>query len=373
MSGIMNMIVGSSFGAPVPVYYLYSWGINSSGELGLGNTINRSSPNQIGASSTWSVIDGSWLDGCQAIKNDGTMWSWGYNGSYQLGLGDNTSRSSPVQIGSDTNWANVAAGNDFRLAIKTTGSLWAWGENYHGAQGTGFTFDNATPVQIGTLTNWASIAAGSQFSASIKTDGTLWTWGNNGSDGRLGLGNTNQYSSPKQVGSLTNWSKISCGVDWTISIKTDGTLWSWGNNGSGNLGQGNTTSRSSPVQVGSLTNWSSVSAGGYFCSAIKTDGTLWTWGYNGYGVLGLNNASDYSSPKQVGALTTWSKSDSAHTGYGYHIGAIKTDGTLWMWGRNTLGQLGFGNTTNYSSPKQLGSSTNWLSVQAAGRHTVALG
>ena len=102
--------------------------------------------------------------------------------------------------------------------------------------------------------------------------------------------------------------------------------------------------------------------------AIKTDGTLWSWGWNAYGQLGLGNTTNYSSPKQVGALTTWSKSAAG----GYETFAIKTDGTLWAWGKNTYGQLGLGNTTNYSSPKQVGALTGW-SIVGAGRYfTLAL-
>ena len=84
-------------------------------------------------------------------------------------------------------------------------------------------------------------------------------------------------------------------------------LWSWGYNNIGQLGLGNTTNYSSPMQVGALTNWSSVSCGYAHTVSIKTDGTLWSWGYNGLGQLGLGNVTNYSSPKQVGALTSWTK------------------------------------------------------------------
>ena len=95
-----------------------------------------------------------------------------------------------------------------------------------------------------------------------------------------------------------------------------------------------------------------------FRSSIKTDGTLWSWGYNNFGQLGLGNVTYYSSPKQVGALTNWS---SVSCGY-YHTVSIKTDGTLWSWGYNGIGQLGLGNVTNYSSPKQVGALTSWTKL-----------
>jgi alpha-tubulin suppressor-like RCC1 family protein len=118
------------------------------------------------------------------------------------------------------------------------------------------------------LTNWLKVSAGFSSSASIKTDGTLWAWGNSG-EGQLGLGNRTSYSSPKQVGSLTNWSKVvQGGNSFTAAIKTDGTLWFWGNNSHGQLGTGNLTYYSSPKQVGSLTNWSEISGGYQFSIGI---------------------------------------------------------------------------------------------------------
>ena len=189
----------------------------------------------------------------------------------------------------------------------------------------------------------------------------LFGWGNN-YGGALGTGNSTLYSSPKQVGSLTGWATISFGNNNCVSIKTDGTLWTWGTNPFGQLGLGNTTYYSSPKQVGALTNWSKAfTNGNNACIAIKTDGTLWTWGSNQFGQLGLGNTTYYSSPKQVGLLTNWS---SLGGGYGSLV-AVKTDGTLWTWGRNESGQLGQGNFTYLSSPKQVGSLTNWLVAACA--------
>ena len=117
---------------------------------------------------------------------------------------------------------------------------------------------------------------------------------------------------------------------------------------------------SSPKQVGSLTNWLYVS-GAYASSfAIKTDGTMWSWGSNLYGSLGVGNTTNYSSPKQIGLLTTWSKLPATNINYG--CSAIKTDGTMWVWGYNNGGKLGLGDTVNRSNPTQLGTATNWLKI-----------
>jgi alpha-tubulin suppressor-like RCC1 family protein len=201
---------------------------------------------------------------------------------------------------------------------------------------------------------------------AIKTDGTLWGWGEN-NNAQLGLGNIINRSSPVQVGALTNWLFVACGVYCSVAIKTDNTFWAWGNNTNGRLGLNDTTNRSSPVQVGSLTNWASIGRFNATPMAVKTDGTLWAWGQNNKGQIGLSNTTAYSSPKQIGALTTWYKVEGTTTSGSMF--AIKTDGTLWAWGANSQRQLGLGNTTYYSSPKQVGVLTTWLKT-AAGRYSV---
>nr|QMP83643.1 MAG: hypothetical protein [Caudoviricetes sp.] len=292
-----------------------------------------------------------------------SLWSWGFNGNGQLGLGDITHRSSPVQVGSLTNWSQVSGS----LAIKTDGTLWSWGSNFGGELGLGDRTHRSSPVQVGLLTNWSLVAGGQSHSLAIKTDGTLWSWGGN-NYGELGLGDITNRSSPVQIGSLTNWSQVSGGLWHSLAIKTDGTLWSWGRNTWGQLGLGNLTHRSSPVQVGFLTNWSLVASGGYQQSfAIKTDGTLWSWGRNEVGQLGLGDTTHRSSPVQVGSLTNWSK-----VAGGSQSLAIKTDGTLWSWGTNSIGELGLGDRTSRSSPVQVGSLTNWSLVAGGSGHSLAL-
>jgi alpha-tubulin suppressor-like RCC1 family protein len=337
---------------------LYSWGSNGSGQLGQNNTTSLSSPVQVGAQNDWQLT----MNGdnsnpfSAAIKINGTLWSWGNNGQGQLGQGNTTSRSSPVQVGALTNWYEVAGGNAFCLAVKTDGTLWSWGTNGSGqlGQSTAYYASTNSPVQIGSLTGWAQVAAQPNSSFAIKTNGTMWAWGSN-NDGKLGLSSMTYHSSPVQIGALTNWSQISAGNKFCAAIKTDGTLWTWGGNNNGQLGQNNTTYRSSPVQVGALTDWFKVSAGYSHCVAVKTDGTLWTWGPAQSGQIGKNNAVSYSSPVQVGALADW-----ANVTAGYQsCFAIKTTGSLWSWGRNNEGQLGQNDTANRSSPVQVGAINTW--------------
>jgi hypothetical protein len=260
------------------------------------------------------------------------------------------------------------------LAIKTDGTLWSWGYNAQGQLGLGNTISYSSPKQVGALTNWLTVAA-AYHTLAIKTDGTLWAWGNN-NQGQLGLGNTVNYSSPVQVGLLTNWLKVAAAYAYpsqsgfSVAIQKNGTLWAWGQNTAGQLGLGNTTNYSSPKQIGLLTNWQDVSIFGlidFSTLALKSDGTLWSWGSNSYGQLGLGNLTSYSSPKQVGSLTNWLKISGS-----YHVLAIKTNGTLWSWGFNNFGQLGNGTNSQTQSPAQVGALTTWLNVSAGIYHSLVV-
>ena len=167
------------------------------------------------------------------------------------------------------------------------------------------------------------------YMAAIKTDGTLWMWGNQGANPNGVLGQnqgTTEYSSPVQIyGGGTNWRNITTGIVNVFATKTDGTMWVWGGqNDAGNLGlnEGGGYSvhmKSSPTQLPGTT-WNQATTNSYFTAATKTDGTLWTWGINTYGGLGLNTAVHYSSPVQVGSDTDWSIVAGATNGYRGFIG-----------------------------------------------------
>ena len=339
---------------------LWLWGRNGSGQLGQGNTTDYSSPVQVGALTTWKTVGGTQSDATLAVKADGTAWSWGDGGSGQLGHNNTTSLSSPVQIGALTTWIRIDGGvNGPNGGIKTDGTLWLWGGNVKGQLGQGNTTATSSPVQVGALTTWLKFAAGYYMGHAIKTDGTLWTTGGrNDNYGQLGTNNLTNYSSPVQIGALTTWSEVS-NYFWSAgAIKTDGTIWMWGFNNYGQLGDGSTTTRSSPVQIGALTTWSKLAVGRDHTLALKTDGTVWAWGRNRYGQLGDGTATDRSSPVQIGSLTTWLELSAGYES----SGARTTANTLFTWGWNAYGQVGDGSTTNRSSPVQVGALTTWQGV-----------
>ncbi len=358
---------------------MWAWGSNAYGQLGDNTTTGKSSPIQnISGGLNWSIITGS--SGSKAgLKTDGTLWTWGRNLSGSLGIGDNTNRSSPVQVGSTKIWKSVSGGGTGSattfLAIRLDGTLWAWGNNSYGQVGDNTNVNKSSPVQnIAGGNNWAFVSAGRQSSAAIKTDGTLWVWGFN-NPGLLGTNNLTNYSSPVQtVSGGTNWKYVSMGgsSSATLAIKTDGTLWPWGSNVHGQLGLGNTTNYSSPVQVGTNTNWKVVEAANEYSAGLKTDGTLWVWGRNNYGNLGTNNTTSYSSPVQtIAGGTNWKIISLGGISIKF-MTAIKTDGTLWAWGGGGYGNLGNGATTNRSSPIQIGSGVNWKAISSGNNSVNAI-
>lgn len=308
-----------------------------------------------------------------ALQTDGTLWSKGTTFNRRLlGFGDVPASAEFTQIGSDNDWTeNISITSANVFAIKTDGTLWVWGRILtNGSSGLG-TFDELdyiTPTQVGTDANWAKVSQGIGFTLGIKTDGTLWAWGLN-SGGLLGIANTDdsyKTNIPIQVGTESNWSNVFTGLtSLAFAIKTDGTLWSWGNNGL-YLGYPNSTINNnyrSPKQVGSDT-WKIISVGlnGPMIDGIKTDGTLWGWGQSATGTYRFGDGSNaYTSefPIQIGLDSDWKEIGlSQETTVG-----LKINGTRWGWGRNTTAQqMGIGTGVSggfIAIPTQLGDDTDW--------------
>ena len=269
----------------------------------------------------------------------------------QLGLGDTTDRWSPSPVGSGTDWVTVAAGGGHSLGVRSDGTLWAWGRNYFGQLGLddrGDGTDRWIPSQVGSAANWVVVSAGYEHSLGVRSDGTLWAWGWNPHH-ELGLGDTPQAGeySPTRVGSATNWVGASAVFYYSLGVRSDGTLWGWGMNNYAQLGLGYAGGGDViiPTQAGSASNWVAASGGIQRSVGLRSDGTLWNWG----GVFPYQALS----PKQVGSATDWGAVDAG----GAHFLGLRSGGTLWAWGANGSGELGLGDTNNRGSPTEVVFST----------------
>jgi alpha-tubulin suppressor-like RCC1 family protein len=324
---------------------LWVFGANTNGQLGLGDsgsTTHRYTAERVGTD-TWIAVAAGGNSASAAgyslgIKSDGTLWGWGINTSGQLGLGNTTSPiTTPTQVGVDTNWQRVVGGYGHTLALKTNGTLWAWGLNSAGQCGLGNTTSPVTiPTQVVSDT-WRTIAAGGAHSLAIRTDGTLWGWGANNT-GQLGRGDTvTPQTTPIQIGSDI-WTAIAAGnysigtSAHSVGIKNDGTLWSWGYNLSSynqlGLGAIGTTNVLTPTQVVTPTGtWLSVSAALATTMAFRSDGTFWDCGQNISGDLG--RTGDYSILGQVGATADYFSASSGR----FHTIAVRFNNSQWeLWG-----------------------------------------
>ncbi|MEJ5255933.1 MAG: hypothetical protein WHS89_11325 [Acidimicrobiales bacterium] len=293
---------------------LWAWGDNTHGQLGLGDTEPRAVPTRVGTDTNWRRVVVTPSGTSFALKDDGSLWAWGNNRSGALALGS-TSPEPPALIDSDPHptpvqipgsWSAVAAGgrrSTHVLAITADGRLFAWGQNCRGQLGLGtapvdgtdwhcLDDPRPTPVQVGSKSDWVTVVAGSTpidggFSLAIDSSGTLYAWGDNIA-GQLGLGTSladgDGLRSEPAVVTGGSWSTVSAGYGFTLAIRSDETLWSWGWNPTGQLGNGNpgpglssieswlvdTSARqTSPQQVGTMSGWASVSAGGLHAMATR--------------------------------------------------------------------------------------------------------
>lgn len=347
---------------------LWTWGRNDGYVLGDNTLIDRSTPiTTFAGGANWKQISVSGRTG-MGLKKDGTLWVWGI--AEAIGINTTTPwRATPVTtFAGGTNWSSIS----YNSGIKTDGTLWMWGANEYGQLGIGTTSSSIlTPVTtLSSGDNWKQVGSGRRHTAAIKKDGTLWTWGTN-INGQLGVNTTTDSFTPVTtfIGGNT-WKQISCGYEHNSAIKTDGTLWTWGKNSYGQLGIGTTIDSFTPVQVGITSDWKFVNSDGNFSGAIKNDGTLWMWGVNAFSQLGDNTTTNRLTPVTTFAGgTNWRQVDCGE----YHTGAIKTDGSLWVWGRNTYGALGNNTTLNRSTPvTTFAGGTNWKQIGCGEYHTVAI-
>jgi alpha-tubulin suppressor-like RCC1 family protein len=339
---------------------VWMWGDNQDGSLGDGLTTPASTvygpvvstPIQVpGLGDVVAVAAG--YGHSLALKSDGTVWAWGFNGHGQLGDGTTETRKTPFQVSGLAGVVKIAAGDAHSVAVKGDGTVWAWGSNVGGQLGDGTTTDRLSPVQVSSLSGTATVAAGRFHNLALKDDGTVWAWGDDqfgqlGEAAELQPGPSEAQLGPLQVGGLTGVTKIAAGLTHSLALKSDGTLWAWGDNSVGELGDGQVRAsdwpdRSTPVKVSGLAGVAAIAGGDYQSLAVTGDGAVWAWGFNVKGIA--DGMPPYTlTPVQVSGLSgvvsvTSGVALERDLDFGdsyYHL-AVCDDGSLWKWSVPRIG------------------------------------
>ncbi|MDD5528641.1 MAG: T9SS type A sorting domain-containing protein [bacterium] len=377
---VVSLLIAGSAGVAKADKNVWAWGDNYWGQLGDSTNNDRYQPVKTKfLNNIFAVSAGGGYDHSLAINSDSTVWAWGDNSFGQLGIGssDYNSHTVPEQTLDLTNVIAISAGNGHSLALKSDGTVWGWGANYYGQLGDSTTiYGRSQPVQTKRLTDAIAISATGAFHslALIKSDSTVWAWGNNPC-GQLGIGSSdyNTHTVPVRTNLLTNVIAIAAGQYHSLALRSDGTVWAWGGNYSGQIGDSTTANRNQPVKVKILTEVIAIAAGSEHSLALKSDGTVWAWGDNSWGQLGIGS-SDYNShtvPEQTLGLTDVI---AISAGNEHSLALIRSDSTVWAWGHNYSGELGIG-TSDYSphtTPVQTSLLTGVTAISAGWGYSLAL-
>jgi len=344
----------------------FGWGYGSQGYLGIGDSAAYSSPTLVASNISWSQLSTSMYHSLGINGLDGTAWAWGINSIGQLGMGNATSYSSPVSVHGNISFIQISAGYNHSLGIKgLDGSAWTWGGNDNGQLGTNNTTSYSSPVSVVGGISFTQLSAGNFYSLGIRgLDGSAWAWGYNGY-GQLGTNNTTQYSSPVSVVGGISFKQIDTFFYSSVGINgLNNTGYAWGLNSNGQLGTGNLTNCLSPTLIIRSVSFSDLKVGynniggiGYY------DNKVWLWGDNTYKqTTQKNNMTLYvnqSSPVLVTTIISFSDMFGASN----YIGGIRgLDGSAWMWGTNNVGQLGDGTITSKYYPTLILGNISWKQI-----------
>jgi alpha-tubulin suppressor-like RCC1 family protein len=280
-------------------------GFNLDGELGNGGNTGSYVPVSVTGLTGITAIGAGYRSG-YAVRADGTVASWGKNGEGELGDGLATSSNVPVTVTGITTAVAVSGGNVNGYALLADGTVRAWGDSPAGQLGNGSLLRSSVPVTVSTLTSVltgvTAIAAGGNSAYALRSDGTVWAWGEGG-HGELGNNSNANSSTAVQVTGLTGVVAIAGGGDAGYALLSNGTVVSWGNGGNGRLGNNALTDSLVPVAVSGLTGVTAVSASGAIAYALTSDGHVHTWGFGARSALGNGSTSDSKTPVTVSNLT----------------------------------------------------------------------
>jgi len=390
-------------------YIGHCWGLNDQGQLGNGINLNTSAARLFDSSNNWLSIDSGTLHSC-GIKTDPftllkTLWCGGINNYGQLGIASTANQSAPIEIkgpdGTLEDWEYVSTGHFHTCAITDTsaaddsGALYCWGRNSHaqlaktasdnGATNWSLSLQNKIlPPAPDNTDNWIKVDAGASHTCGIKNTDELWCWGDNLTN-QMGQNTANPADPTDPVNTQTipvavadTWIDVAVGGytndtdhlagGHTCAIKTDGTLWCWGENDAYQLGDQTTTNRTIPTQIIVDTaangfppqfnnSWESVKAGNRFTCGLQTDQHLYCWGDHSLGQTGIGTI-DFTNPAPISPRLIAGN----HSVISYAVGqntacAITTDNKLWCWGDN------FSDT-----PANRLSGNNWQSLTLGMNH-----
>ena len=339
---------------------VWSSGLNSYGQLGDGTHTDSNMLVQAkGLEGVTSVAAG--VEHTAAVGKDGSLWLWGRNSRGQLGDGTTTGHAEPVLIEALKTVKQIALGWYHSLALLNDGSVHSWGRNYYGQLGDGTRADNSSAVNVSILDNVIQVASGWYHSIALKRDGTVWAWGWD-IKGQLGNGDDSDAETPELVVGVDGIKQVAGGMYHTLALNKDGAVWAWGSNEFGQSGQPPAFQESqAPLIVDGLKNITSVDGGMNFSIALDSDGSVWAWGRNDYGQLGHDDITQSFTPLKVPGLADI-KTIAAGA---HHAVAVDSDGSLWLWGWD------YANSLKFAPPYKVGGLTGITKV-AAGVHFITV-
>jgi len=326
---------------------VWAWGYNGYGQLGDGTTEDSATPIQVpDLSEVIAIVAGD----CHslALQEDGTVWAWGDNLHGQLGNGTSGSETygaNPTQVLDLDEVTAIAAGGYYSLALKEDGTVWAWGWNASGLldDGSGINLDSYTPTQVQFLDEVTAIAAGTTHALALRSDGTVWAWGGNYYSQAGNNADGTFCRIPVQIDGLSDVVAITAGALYSLALQADGTVWAWGVNSCGQLGGGMAGKPAAiPVQVPDLDEVTAITAGSDHALALQEDGTVLAWGDCFWGLLGDKAVAGENIPGPSPVKEPDLSDLAALSAGGGQTLALFHDGTVWAWGWNRYGQLGNG-------------------------------